>query len=127
MADNSSSLTIAHVTRREDYRPPDWLVPEIALDFDLDAASTRVHATLSVTRNGDHDQPLKLDGDGLLPLEIRVDGAVLATNQWSMEGGTLVIALSGPSHIVETFVEIAPGQQQADGALRQRRPALHPM
>ena len=108
MADNSSSLTIAHVTRREDYRPPDWLVPEIALDFDLDAASTRVHATLSVTRNGDHDQPLKLDGDGLLPLEIRVDGAVLATNQWSMEGGTLVIALSGPSHIVETFVEIAP-------------------
>jgi len=108
MADNSSSLTIAHVTRREDYRPPDWLVPEIALDFDLDAASTRVHATLSVTRNGDHDQPLKLDGDGLLPLEIRVDGAVLATNQWSLEGGTLVIALSGPSHIVETFVEIAP-------------------
>ena len=83
-------------------------MPEIALDFDLDAASTRVHATLSVTRNGDHDQPLKLDGDGLLPLEIRVDGAVLATNQWSLEGGTLVIALSGPSHIVETFVEIAP-------------------
>ena len=108
MADNSSSLTIAHVTRREDYRPPDWLVPEIALDFDLDAASTRVHATLSVTRNGDHDQPLKLDGDGLLPLEIRVDGAVLATNQWSLDGGALVIALSGPSHIVETFVEIAP-------------------
>ena len=108
MADNSSSLTIAHVTRREDYRPPDWLVPEIALDFDLDAVSTRVHATLSVTRNGDHDQPLKLDGDGLLPLEIRVDGAVLATNQWSLDGGALVIALSGPSHIVETFVEIAP-------------------
>src|SRR5690242_14751625 len=25
-----------HVTiRREDYRPPDWLVPEISLDFDL--------------------------------------------------------------------------------------------
>ena len=22
--------------RRKDYRPPDWLVPEVALDFELD-------------------------------------------------------------------------------------------
>ncbi len=33
--------------RREDYRPPDWLVPEIRLDFDLDAERTRVRATLT--------------------------------------------------------------------------------
>ncbi|BAI94859.1 aminopeptidase N [Sphingobium sp. TA15] len=108
MADNSSSLTIPHIVRRQDYRPPDWLVPDIALDFALDAAATRVHATLSVTRNGDHDRPLRLDGDGLLPLEIRVDGAVLAADQWSLDGGTLTIALSNSAHMVETFVEIAP-------------------
>ncbi|QOT71112.1 MULTISPECIES: aminopeptidase N [Sphingobium] len=108
MADNSSSLTVPHIVRREDYRPPDWLVPDIALDFDLDAAATRVHATLSVTRNGDHDRPLKLDGDGLLPLEIRVDGNPLAPDQWSMDSGALVIALPDAVHIVETLVEIAP-------------------
>ncbi|PNP99380.1 aminopeptidase N [Sphingobium sp. SA916] len=108
MADNSSSLTVPHIVRREDYRPPDWLVPDIALDFDLDAAATRVHATLSVTRNGDHDRPLKLDGDGLLPLEIRVDGNPLAADQWSMDSGALVIALPDAVHIVETLVEIAP-------------------
>ncbi|AJR23178.1 MULTISPECIES: aminopeptidase N [unclassified Sphingobium] len=108
MADNSSSLTVPHVVRREDYRPPDWLVPDIALDFDLDAAATRVHATLSVTRNGDHDRPLKLDGDGLLPLEIRVDGNPLAADLWSMDSGALVIALPDAVHIVETLVEIAP-------------------
>ena len=39
--------------RREDYRPPDWLVPEIRLDFDLDADRTRVRATLKVERNGE--------------------------------------------------------------------------
>jgi aminopeptidase N len=44
--------------RREDYRPPDWLVPEIRLDFDLGTDTTRVRATLSVERNGDHDRPL---------------------------------------------------------------------
>src|SRR3546814_2464325 len=91
MADNSSSLTMPHIVRRQDYRPPDWLVPDITLDFALDAAATRVHATLSVTRNGDHDRPLRLDGDGLLPLQIRVDGAILAADQWSLDGGTLTI------------------------------------
>ncbi|APL95824.1 aminopeptidase N [Sphingobium indicum] len=108
MADNSSSLTMPHIVRRQDYRPPDWLVPDITLDFALDAAATRVHATLSVTRNGDHDRPLRLDGDGLLPLQIRVDGAILAADQWSLDGGTLTIALSNSAHMVETFVEIAP-------------------
>lgn len=94
-----------HVTRREEYRAPDWLVPEIALDFDLDPAATRVHATLTVERNGAHDRPLRLDGDGLVPLAVRVDGVDAA---WTMDGPVLVIALSGAAHRVETEVEIAP-------------------
>jgi aminopeptidase N len=91
--------------RREDYRPPDWLVPDIALDFDLEAARTRVTARLTVARNGAHDRPLRLDGDGLTPLAVRVDGAAA---DWSLEAGTLVIALSGDQAVVETDVEIAP-------------------
>src|SRR5579884_1994750 len=64
-----------HVTvRREDYRPPDWLVPDIRLEFDLDAQRTRVRARLDVKRNGDHDRPLKLDGSDLKLLSARVDG-----------------------------------------------------
>ena len=32
----------AHLAiRREDYRPPDWLVPEIRLEFDLDTPEGR--------------------------------------------------------------------------------------
>ena len=61
-------------TRREDYRPPDWLVPEIRLEFDLNAERTHVRATLSVQRNGDHDRPLVLDGSELKLLSVRVDG-----------------------------------------------------
>ncbi len=34
----------APVIRREDYRPPDWLVPHVSLAFDLGAAETRVVA-----------------------------------------------------------------------------------
>ena len=92
-------------TQREDYRPPDWLVPEIALDFALDPAATRVRATLKVTRNGDHDRPLRLDGDGLTPLKVAVDGG---DARWSMDGAALVIELAGDRATIETEVEIAP-------------------
>ena len=88
--------------RREDYRPPDWLVPEIRLDFDLDGDRTRVRATLEVVRNGDHDRPLRLDGDELKLLSVRSDA------EHRMEGAQLVIDLSGDRATVETEVEISP-------------------
>src|SRR6476661_8693592 len=59
---------------REDYRPPDWLVSQIRLDFDLGTDTTRVRATLSVERNGAHDRPLRLDGDQLEAVSANVDG-----------------------------------------------------
>ena len=96
------------IIRRSDYRPPDWLVPDIALDFDLDPARTRVRATLIVTRNGDHDRPLRLDGDGLIPLDVRVDGEAATPDQWHMEAGSLSVSLSGSTHRIETLVELAP-------------------
>ncbi|HWK36885.1 aminopeptidase N [Sphingomonas sp.] len=95
----------AKTIRREAYRPPAWLVPTIALDFDLDPAATRVRAVLDVTRNGDHGAPLRLDGDGLNPVTVRVDGAEAA---WELVDGELVIALPGAAHRIETEVVIAP-------------------
>ncbi len=95
-----------HVTKREDYRPPDWLVPDIALDFALDPARTRVRATLSVARNGTHRHPLVLDGDGLTPSSVKVDGT--AINDWRMEDGKLVIDLRGDTASIETEVDLAP-------------------
>jgi len=94
------------VIRREDYRPPAWLVPEVRLDFDLDAAATRVRARLSVTRHGADDEPLRLDGAGQVPLSVTVDG--VATDDWRLEGDQLVVPLAGTAHVVETEVEIAP-------------------
>ena len=87
---------------RGDYRPPDWLVPQISLDFDLGTDRTKVRATLSVERNGNHDRPLRLDGDGLKLLSVKADG------EWRMEGEQLVIELKGNRATVETEVEIDP-------------------
>ncbi len=100
---------VAHpplVIRREDYRPPEWLVPDTRLAFDIDPAATRVHATLSVLRNGVHTEPLRLDGAGQTPLSVHVDG--VAVDDWRIEGDQLVVPLSGDAHSIGTEVEIAP-------------------
>jgi aminopeptidase N len=76
--------------RREDYRPPDWLVPEVALDFRLDPEETLVTARLTVRRNGAHAQPLRLNGEGLHPSSVTIDGATLQ-DAWRMDGADLVV------------------------------------
>lgn len=96
------------VIRREDYRAPDWLVPDIALDFALDAERTIVTARLSVTRNGAHDRPLVLDGEGLELLFVSVDGAALPHDQWPDGDAPLTIALGETTHLIETRVAISP-------------------
>jgi aminopeptidase N len=98
--------TPEHVaTYRKDYRPPDWLVPDVALDFKLDPDLTHVRSRLTVMRNGDHDRPLRLAGNGLKPLVVRADGGEA---NWRMEGDDLVIDLAGIKATIETEVEIAP-------------------
>jgi len=91
--------------RREDYRPPDWLVPEVRLEFDLGADRTRVRATLGVERNGDHARPLRLDGDEVRLLSVKLDGNEAA---YRVDGEQLVIEVQGKRATIETEVEINP-------------------
>ena len=98
--------------RREDYRPPDWLVPEIAIDFALAADRAQVRARLTVRRNGAHGHPLRLNGDGLTPARVTIDGEELH-DAWRLDGNDLLIDLPGDDHLIETEVEIAPALNTA--------------
>jgi aminopeptidase N len=91
--------------RREDYRPPDWLVPEIALEFELDAERTVVRSVMTAERNGAEGAPLRLDAEALTIRSVRVDGA---DAEWRQEGDAIFITLSGDRVRVETEVEISP-------------------
>lgn len=105
MLDALNAPAAVRAVRRADYQPPLWLVPEIALDFELDPAATRVRAVLQVVRSGEHDAPLRLDGDGIEPVAVKVDGAPA---DWTPVEGGIAIALSGDRHTVETEVLIHP-------------------
>jgi aminopeptidase N len=109
---NAAAVTPHAAIRREDYRPPDWLVPEIAIDVSLDPAHTRLKARLTVRRNGEHARPLRLDGDGITPASVLIDGEELH-DSWRMDGPALVIDLPGTDHLIETEVDLAPSANSA--------------
>ena len=102
----NAAITPPVAIRREDYRPPEWQVPEIMLDFDLDPQRTRVRSQLRVERAaGTEASPIRLNGDGLTLVSASVDGGEA---RWRMEGGDLLIELDGPAHLLEIVTEISP-------------------
>ena len=109
----TTTATPPPVIRREDYRPPAWLVPEVNLDFALDLDSTRVLATLQVRRNPDAaaETMLRLKGDGLAARAVTIDGQ--PSNAWRMDGDDLLIDLGGQAHeiAVETVINPASNSQ----------------
>ena len=93
---------------REDYRPPDWLVPEIALEFELGAERTRVRSTLQVERSeAAPDGTLRLNTGGAAPEAVYELGGG-EVDDWRMEGDELLIPLGADFHTIEIFSEVSP-------------------
>ncbi len=102
---------------RKDYRPFPWRVPELRLDFALGAERTGVRTALTVSRNPQAEPAatIRLNGDGLEPLEVKLDGA--PTSGWTMDGPDLLVTLpgldepeigTGDAFLIELVTEIAP-------------------
>ncbi|MFZ4109634.1 MAG: aminopeptidase N, partial [Polymorphobacter sp.] len=107
MLDAQGQPQLPNAVKLADYCPPDWLIPDVALDFRLGAEVTRVKSRLSVRRNGSHDRPLVLDGSQLATLSISVDGVLVNT---APVGDTLTLSISGDAADIEIEVEIAPAR-----------------
>src|SRR5688572_27080971 len=108
MADAAPEPKEPLLIRRADYAPFPWLVPEIALAFDLGLERTRVRSALTVQRNAKAPATatIRLNGDGLVPLEVVVDGQ--AINSWSLDGDDLLVPLTEDTHHIEITTEIDP-------------------
>ena len=94
--------------RREDYRPPAFLVDTVDLHFALHPTSTRVRSRLALRRNGEA-RDLELDGEALMLLSASLDGAPLPSYRCiSLPSGGLRIEDVPDSFTLETLVEISP-------------------
>ncbi len=109
-ADAASPPDHPTVIRREDYSPPDWLVPEVSLDFLLGADETQVTARLSVAKNADGSgsQTIRLNGDGIAATAVKRDGK--ATDDWRMDGADLLLDLPGDAHEIEIETLVRPAE-----------------
>ena len=108
MADAAVEPKAPPEIRREDYTPFAWLVPETRLDFDLGLDCTRVRSTLTVVPN-DRAAPsktMRLDGDGLVPTSVKVDGE--PSQDFTMDGDDLILSLTPGAHEVCIETEIDP-------------------
>ncbi|MDP3853374.1 aminopeptidase N [Phenylobacterium sp.] len=99
--------------RLSEYRPPAFLIEEVRLDFDLAAATTRVKARLSVRRNGEHADPLVLNGERLKPVSVAIDGRLLGEGERSISAEFLTVPDVPDAFVLETEVEIDPEGNKA--------------
>ncbi len=99
------------VIRLADYRPPDYLVETVTLDFDLIPEATRVTAQLELKRNpaaGDGPAPLVLDGDELRLLGIAIDGRDLGPGDYALTDESLTIPAPPAAFTLTVETEINP-------------------
>jgi aminopeptidase N len=93
----------------KDYRPPDWLVETVSLDFSLHPTQTRVRATLALKPNPEATAaPLVLDGDGLTLTSLKLDGTMLPTENYvaTPDGLTIPQVPNRPFTLeIETLVD----------------------
>jgi aminopeptidase N len=103
-------------TRLADYRPPDFLIDSVELEFDLGDAETRVKSHLALRRNpdGSAGAPLHLDGDELQLVAISLDGRPLAAADYRFEpDGALVIPQTPDSFALDIETRIHPERNTA--------------
>ena len=83
--------------RRVDYRPPAFLIDDVALEFDLDPDATEVTATFAFRRNpaaarADQRAALVLDGEQQEHVRVELDGRALPPDVAVAGAATLTIA-----------------------------------
>jgi|CXWL01.1.fsa_nt_gi aminopeptidase N len=103
----------AKTIKLSEYRPPDYLIDEIALVFSLDPNATLVAARSQVRRVGDASAPLVLHGERLDLQSISIDGETLTREQYRLEPGLLVIPHPPAAFRLDIVTRIAPAANTA--------------
>ena len=97
------------VTRLEDYAPPAFLIETVDLDVELFEDHARVRSRLSVSRNpAAAAAPLVLDAEELEFESAKLDGRLLAAEDYSLGDAHLTVARVPARFTLETACRIRP-------------------
>jgi aminopeptidase N len=105
--------------RRLDYRPPDFSVRHLRLDFELDPHRTLVKAQIKLARRPGATGPLVLDGRKLELLGVALDGRTLAAGQYEIDPEHLTIPGIGDEAVLNILTRLDPAANTSlDGLYR---------
>ncbi|MDN5842325.1 MAG: aminopeptidase N [Alcaligenaceae bacterium] len=97
---------------RQDYTPYPFRLPEVGLAFDLDATSTRVHATLRFEAVSNPPQPLVLHGEDLELVSVAINQKPVQAGDYTLSAETLT--LTPPAGATSFTVDIVSLCRPAD-------------
>jgi len=104
--DTQTSAASAKTVRLADYRPPAWRATHVELKFELGLDETRVLSKLTLAR--DRAEPLRLDGEDVELVGVRLDGRALAADDYQLDRSGLLVAAARDGSVLELDVRIAP-------------------
>jgi len=124
MAERTATDALDQPTAKflRDYRPPDYLIDTVFLDFQLGEANTEVEARLSIRRNpaagggtdaGGKPAPLVLDGEDLTLLAICINGQRLPEPSYTVDAESLTIHEVPERFSLEIITRIQPEKNTA--------------
>ncbi|MET0067878.1 MAG: aminopeptidase N [Candidatus Thiodiazotropha sp.] len=106
----------------KDYLPPEFLVDQVALEFQLGEEQTRVISELQLRRNPaftGQKADLVLDGEHLSLCCVHLDGRKLEPAEYQVDARTLTIPNVGAQCVLRTEVMIKPRENTALEGLYQ--------
>ncbi|MDN3651377.1 aminopeptidase N [Thalassotalea ponticola] len=92
----------------KDYQPPLYRIATVNLQIELEDRDTKVTNTMQIERQGEHNKPLKLDGEKLTLLSVSVDGVELSPSAYQLTDSELCIAVDKASFQLTIVNEINP-------------------
>ena len=106
-----ASVATPKTIRLEDYRPPDYAIETVALEFDLEEDSTRVLSRLRLRSEYDRSEgvrPLVLDGEDLELISVSLDGRKLGAGDYTVGEASLTIPAPPERFTIEIETRINP-------------------
>ncbi len=100
----------------KDYQPVPWTIRTVDLDFRLYEKGTRVISRLTLERNPafkGQAAELHLDGEGLKPVWLRLDGSELHGDAYRIDDQGLILFDPPEKFVLESEVELAPENNTA--------------
>ncbi len=92
----------------KDYQQPDFVIRKTFLEFELFEDYTRVTATLSMSRQGQHQRPLVLHGQELELIRVSINGRDLTEEAYRVSVESLTIDSVGDEFELQTVAHLNP-------------------